>query len=129
MKNHLQNLFLVLIGAGILAMPATAQTFITLHSFTAGTGSFPNVINSDGANPFGQLLLSGDTLCGTSITGGSSESGAVFKIKTSGSGFAILYEFTGGNDGANPEGGLIVSGNILYGQQIMAVWAPAQCLP
>ena len=94
---------------------ATAQTFTTLHSFTDGTGSFPYVTNSDGANPFGKLLLSGDTLYGTAITGGSSGNGTVFKINTNGSGFDNLYSFTGGNDGANPEAGLVLSGNTLYG--------------
>jgi uncharacterized repeat protein (TIGR03803 family) len=29
--------------------------------------------------------------------------------------FAVLHNFTGGNDGANPYAGLVLSGNILYG--------------
>jgi len=65
----------------ILAGRAMAQTFTTLHNFTAGSGSFPNVTNSDGASPFGQLLLSGDTLYGAALSGGSSGNGTVFKIK------------------------------------------------
>src|ERR1019366_5829087 len=90
-------------------------TLTTLHSFTAGTGSFPNVTNSDGANPFAGLILSGNTLYGTAIIGGSSGNGTVFKINTDSSGFTKLYSFTGGNDGARPEAGLVLSGDTLYG--------------
>jgi uncharacterized repeat protein (TIGR03803 family) len=39
----------------------------------------------------------------------------VFKINTDGTGFTILYRFTGGSDGTAPTAGLILSGNTLYG--------------
>ena len=115
MKNPILLPALIVSLNLLLAGRATAQTFTTLHNFTASTGSFPNVTNSDGASPFGQLLLSGDTLYGAALSGGSSGNGTVFKINTDGSGFTNLYSFTGGNDGANPEGNLILSGNTLYG--------------
>jgi uncharacterized repeat protein (TIGR03803 family) len=106
----------------ILAGRAMAQTFTTLHNFTAGSGSFPNVTNSDGASPLGQLLLSGDTLYGAALSGGSSGNGTVFKINTDSNGFTNLYNFTGGNDGANPEAGLVLSGNTLYGTADQGGW-------
>jgi uncharacterized repeat protein (TIGR03803 family) len=39
----------------------------------------------------------------------------VFKVNTDGTGFTTLYIFSGGNDGAVPAGGLVLSGNTLYG--------------
>src|SRR5436309_714135 len=54
----------------------TAQTFTTLHSFTA----FSNLAltNGDGGYPFAGLILSGNTLYGTAAAGGSSGNGTVF---------------------------------------------------
>jgi uncharacterized repeat protein (TIGR03803 family) len=102
----------------------TAQTFTTLHSFTATPASSP-YINSDGAYPNAGLILSGNTLYGTANYGGSSGRGTVFKVNTNGTGFTILHSFTApspnssgyptNSDGANPLAGLILSGNTLYG--------------
>src|SRR5439155_7669597 len=39
--------------------------------------------NSDGANPFGGLILSGNTLYGTATYGGSSGRGTVFSLSLS----------------------------------------------
>jgi len=94
-------------------MPAgqlAAQTLTTLHAFSA-LGS----TNADGANPLAGLILSGNTLYGTAQNGGISGSGTVFSVKTDGTGFTNLHSFSGGGDGANPQAGLILSGNALYG--------------
>jgi uncharacterized repeat protein (TIGR03803 family) len=80
--------------------------FATLYSFTGAT---------DGETPLAGLVLSGNTLYGTSSGTAGIGSGAVFKINTDGTGFATLYTFTGGNDGAYPEGDLVLSGTTLYG--------------
>jgi len=61
------------------------------------------------------LILSGNTLYGTTASGGSSGNGTVFAVNTDGSVFTNLYSFTGGNDGGAPRAGLILSGNTLYG--------------
>jgi uncharacterized repeat protein (TIGR03803 family) len=61
------------------------------------------------------LVLSGSTLYGTTESGGGSGQGTVFKLNTDGTGYATLYSFTGGDDGANPQAGLILSDNTLYG--------------
>jgi uncharacterized repeat protein (TIGR03803 family) len=71
------------------------------------------------------LILSGNTLYGTTYAGGSLRSGTVFTVNTDGTGFTTLYTFTalpdtGGppytnSDGAYPWAGLILSGNTLYG--------------
>src|SRR5438093_1419551 len=104
-----RNLFLLpalIASVGlILAGRVTAQTFTTLHSFTGG----------DGAGPEVRLILSGNTLFGTAIQGGSSGFGTVFKINTNGTGFTTLHTFTAGDDGSSPIAGLTLSGNTLYG--------------
>src|SRR5450756_1375931 len=93
MKTFTKNLFLLpalIAGLGlILAGQVTAQTFTTLHSFTALSG----LTNSDGAYPFAGLTLSGDTLYGTA-SGGSSSNGSVFAVNTAGTGFTNLHGFT-----------------------------------
>jgi uncharacterized repeat protein (TIGR03803 family) len=80
--------------------------FTTLHSFTGG---------SDGANPYAALVLSGNSLYGTAYGGGRSDHGTVFKVNTDGNGFTTIYAFTGGSDGAYPQGRLVLSANTLYG--------------
>jgi len=110
----------------MLATTAPAQTFTTLHNFTASRKNFSGFYtNSDGSNPIAGLLLSGNVLYGTAATGGRSGSGTVFAVNTDGTGFTNLHPFTatsGGEgfwgpngDGADPQGALIMSGNILYG--------------
>jgi uncharacterized repeat protein (TIGR03803 family) len=110
MKMSVKNLFRVrslIAGLGlILADRVPAQTFSTLYSFTNG---------SDGSAPEAGLILSGNTLYGTAYNGGSADAGTVFKVNTDGTGFATLYSFTNGSDGANPQAGLILSGTTLYG--------------
>ena len=113
----------------VFAVNTNGSGFTTLHSFAAISGSGGDYgTNSDGAKPYAGLLLSGNTLYGTTQYGGSSGNGTVFAIKTDGTGFTNLYNFTetagstGGygtnRDGANPVGGLILSGNTLYGTAV-----------
>jgi uncharacterized repeat protein (TIGR03803 family) len=103
----------------VFAVHTDGTGFTNLYSFTATSGSL--YTNSDGANPFAGLILSGNTLYGTAYRGGSSGNGTVFAVHTDGTGFTILHSFTavsgsGANsDGANPYAGLILSGNTLYG--------------
>jgi uncharacterized repeat protein (TIGR03803 family) len=94
----------------VFAINTNGTGFTTLYSFTGG---------SDGAEPYtGTLILSGSTLYGTTLRGGSeggtNGNGTVFAVNTDGTGFTVLYTFTGGSDGAVPVG-LILSGNTLYG--------------
>jgi uncharacterized repeat protein (TIGR03803 family) len=99
------SLLLILVGR------ATAQTLTVLHIFTPLTSN----TNSDGAVPYASLILSGNTLYGTTYAGGSSGKGTVFAVNTDSTGFTNLYNFTGGSDGANPYAGLVLSGSTLYG--------------
>ena len=98
-----------------LAPSGGGYTESILYSFAGG---------SDGANPVTGLTM-GNTgnLYGTTAYGGSSGSinsyGSVFELASNGSGGyteSVLYRFTGGSDGANPFGGLIMDGaGNLYG--------------
>ena len=65
--------------------------------------------------PTGGLVLSGNTLYGTAYFGGTNQSGTVFALNTDGTGFTKLHLFTGGEDGGQPQGGLILLGDNLFG--------------
>jgi len=96
----------------VFSITTTGADFTLLHSFTTLT----NDINSDGCGPMAGLLLSSNVLYGTTDVGGLYGSGTVFAVHTDGTGFTNLYNFTGlPPDGANPQSGLILSGNTLYG--------------
>jgi uncharacterized repeat protein (TIGR03803 family) len=86
-----------------------------LHYFPSLSG--PNYTNSDGAYPYSSVVLAGTNLYGTTLYGGAYGYGGVFAVNTNGYGswFTNLYSFTGASDGANPYGGLTLSGNTLYG--------------
>lgn len=87
MKTRIiKNLFLLpvlIAGLGLITLAGRvkAQTFTTLHSFTALSSSVP-YSNSDGAIPNGGFILSGNTLYGAMIRGGSAGYGTVFKVNT-----------------------------------------------
>src|SRR5439155_4417941 len=115
-------------GFGTLFRVNTDGTkFTVLHSFSAGSGSWPSYTNSDVAYPAAVMVLSGHTLLGTTGQGGSSGNGTIFQVNTEGTGFRILHSFSaafsaaGGwplyinSDGAKPWGGLTLSGNSIYG--------------
>jgi uncharacterized repeat protein (TIGR03803 family) len=96
-------------------------SFANLYSFSA---TYSNSIsgwntNSDGANPYGGLALSCNTLYGTTSEGGNSGRGTVFSINTDGTGFKVLHTFTAftptNSDGGSPHGDLFLSDNTLYG--------------
>ncbi len=101
----------------VFAVNTNGTGFTVLHTFRPLPA--PNSgTNSDGANPFAGMVLSGSMLYGTAIFGGTNGYGTVFRINTNGTGFTNLYCFTGGADGALPYAGLIVSSNTLYGTTV-----------
>src|SRR5258706_317812 len=111
------------VGNGkVFAVKTDGTGFTNLHTFTKLLLYPPYLTNTDGANPYEGLIISGDTLYGTAAGGGSSGNGTVFAVSTDGTGFTNLHAFTtldqtyGTNsDGATPTAGLVLSGNTLYG--------------
>jgi uncharacterized repeat protein (TIGR03803 family) len=100
----------------VFALNIDGTDFKVLHNFSGV---------SEGSEPEASLILLGDTLYGTTPSGGVSGNGTVFAVNTDGTGFTNLYTFSAnigdvsGNpinvDGASPFASLIVSGTTLYG--------------
>ena len=105
----------------IFSLDVSGAGFTNLYNFTAtSTNELGMYTNSDGANPGGTPVLSGNTLYGTAPQGGSSGGGTVFAVNTDGTGFRVLHTFPGltnhtNSDGTTPGAGLILSGDTLYG--------------
>jgi uncharacterized repeat protein (TIGR03803 family) len=89
-----------------LGAVSEAQTYSQLHSFP-GT-------SSDGYAPAADLVLGGNTLYGTTPSGGRGGNGTVFSINTDGSAYTVIKNFTN-TDGANPQSGLVLDNGVLYG--------------
>jgi len=102
---------------GIVFSLNTIGLFTNLHSFAAFDRGLP-LANSAGARPQAELILSGKSEYGTTYQGGNSGCGIIFKLNDDGSGFTNLYSFTGGKDGAGPQGKLILSDRTLYGTTV-----------
>ena len=79
------------------------------------------------AFPGGVISDALGNLYGTARIGGAGHYGVAYKLDPSGN-FSVLYSFTGGADGANPDGGLIrnTNGN-LYGTTYSGGAACASC--
>ncbi|HZT14017.1 MAG TPA: choice-of-anchor tandem repeat GloVer-containing protein [Candidatus Baltobacteraceae bacterium] len=79
---------------------------IDSHGHETVLHRFPNSAN-DGGHPGDTLLFGPDgNLYGTTDSGGTVDRGTVFKIDKAGH-ETVLYNFTGGSDGAGPFAGLI----------------------
>lgn len=110
-------------GLGTIFSVKTDWTaFTVLHDFSR-TNDAP-ATNTDGSYPLGGMVLSGNTLYGTTSQGGIWGVGTVFRINTDGTGFTNLHSFTlpsnvwpryTNDDGAYPVGDLVLSGETLYG--------------
>jgi uncharacterized repeat protein (TIGR03803 family) len=85
-------------GAGTVYRVAADGTFTLLYSFSG---------SSDGGYPVGGLALDKQgNLYGTTQLGGTSGRGIVFELGPEGK-ETLLYNFTGGSDGAFPQGDLL----------------------
>jgi uncharacterized repeat protein (TIGR03803 family) len=74
--------------------------------------------NADGANPYsGVILDKAGNIFGTTLDGGTNNSGSVFELTHSGSGWSetTLHDFYGNSNGIFPQAGLILekSGNLI----------------
>ena len=99
----------------MFAVNTDGTGFKTLHTFEAASyNRSGRTTNSDGAGPQSTLVLSGNTLYGTTWYGGSSGAGTVFAVNTDGTGFTNRHNFRDA-DGGFPSGSMIFVGNTLYG--------------
>jgi len=103
----------ILAGLALLpALPARAQTFTVLHSFTGGI---------DGANPYNGVTTDqfGHLFAPTAQGGmGHPDVGSAFELTSRGSGltFTPIYEFYTDFSGFQPESAVVVGrGGLLYG--------------
>jgi uncharacterized repeat protein (TIGR03803 family) len=108
-------LMIVILITLVLAPGGWAQSkYKTLYKFTGGAdGSYP---------PAGLIFDAAGNLYGTTAFGGAHNAGTVFELTPNADGGwteSVLYSFTGGKDGWNPEASLIFdSGGSLYGTTI-----------
>lgn len=80
-------------------------TFSTVHNFNGA---------SDGGFLYGGLAIDrSGNLYGSTVSFGASGYGTVFMLASGGT-LTTLYNFTGGTDGAGPEGDMLRAGNNLY---------------
>ena len=100
---------LLLLAAGILvtwlAVPDARGgiIFTNLVSFTGTNGPFL------GANPYAGLTPGTDgNFYGVAANGGTNGNGVIFEISADGTFFTNIYSFSGGTNGANPVGALIL---------------------
>jgi uncharacterized repeat protein (TIGR03803 family) len=101
---------MLLLAIGLLTLPAQAQTFTVLHTFTG----------PDGLTPYAGVTLDGaGNLYGTTFAGGTNGLGTVYELRRHGSSYILneLHAFAGGaSDGAVPFGGVIFGPEgLLYG--------------
>ena len=90
---------------GVVFKVDTTGKETVLHRFTGG---------ADGANPEAGLIAdSAGNLYGTTVVGGTSNFGVLFKLDKTGE--TVLYSFTGGTDGKWPNGLIRDSAGNLYG--------------
>jgi uncharacterized repeat protein (TIGR03803 family) len=94
----------------IFRLSPDGTAYAVLYNFTGQGG--------DGGGPYAGLVQGTDgALYGTTYSGGTSNFGTVFKLGTDGSGYKVLYRFTGsGGDGRSPSARLLQgSDGALYG--------------
>ncbi|HMP83827.1 MAG TPA: hypothetical protein PKA41_14100, partial [Verrucomicrobiota bacterium] len=107
-------------GSGSVFAVQTNGVVTLLRSFTSVHPD--TATNTGGASPSSRLVLTGNTLFGTTTAGGANGNGTIFSLTTNGAAFSTLHNFTRldaqtstNTDGATPWGGLILSGDTLYG--------------
>jgi uncharacterized repeat protein (TIGR03803 family) len=85
------------VGTAFELLAAQSWQKVILHQFLG-------LESSDGANPNGMVFDAKGNLYGTTVGGGTDNPGTIFRLTPTSHGWkeAILYNFTGGNDGAYP---------------------------
>jgi len=105
---------------GVAYKVTTSGTYTVLHQFCTAANC------PDGAAPVGPLVEYSDgNFYGMTAQGGAHNAGTVFKMTSAGT-LSTLYSFTGGADGGQPAGALIVgSDGNFYGATKLGGSTPA----
>jgi uncharacterized repeat protein (TIGR03803 family) len=106
-------------NAGVVYMQDTKHQETVLYSFTGGAdGGYPHA---------GVIRDSAGNLYGTTYKGGTAGYGVVYELSAIGQ-EVVLYSFTGGADGGNPEAGVMSdSAGNLYGTTVFGGTINATC--
>jgi uncharacterized repeat protein (TIGR03803 family) len=109
-------------GSGtVFSLKTDGSGFKVLHEFlpfsdvlviSGGYGVYTNI---GGGRPYSGVIVSSNTIYGTTADGGAWGFGTVFSLGMDGSDFRDLHDFTGGSDGGFPQGSLVLAGNALFG--------------
>lgn len=94
-------------GCGTVFKLAPDGTFTVLYTFTGGAdGAGPRgaLVMDTAGNLYGAAQVGGNTNCNNADNFGC---GTLFKIAANGT-FSVLYTFNGDNDGAEPNGNLVM---------------------
>ncbi len=109
------NLFGTTYGGGanfvgtIFTLRTDGAGFVVLHDFNA-------FVQSDGWGPLASLVLDNTGfLYGTTLYGGDSNVGTIFKVACDGTQFSLLHSFTGLDPDGNHEPLVLDEGGNLYG--------------
>ena len=97
----------------VFAVDTTGAGFATLHTFAGG---------SDGQDPQAMLIEAADGfLYGTTLFGGSANSGTAYKLLKDGSVYSVFHEFAGNAlEGGRPSQLIQVPNGLLYGTTSLA---------
>jgi len=122
-----------LYGTTLFGGPANAGVVYKLDATGHETVRYPFMGGPDGGNPDAGLTCdAAGNLYGTTVYGGTANAGVVFKLDTAGH-QTVLWSFTGGSDGGQPNAGVILdSAGNLYGTTLYGgntVQCPAQYTP
>jgi uncharacterized repeat protein (TIGR03803 family) len=104
-------------GGNVFKISTDGTGFTVVHDFLGYK-------SGDGLGPSCSLVLSDNTLYGTTLNGGLTFPvvfGTAFSVNTDGSGLTILHAFDH-TDGA-PRGGVVLSGNTLYGTTYKSIFS------
>jgi uncharacterized repeat protein (TIGR03803 family) len=97
-----------MVSSGIFSFNTTNNTATPLYTFEGRPDAARGAV--------GSLVQSGPELFGMTPGGGANGDGAIFSYSLATSTESVVYSFAGGpNDGNEPLGSLIASGNELYG--------------
>ncbi|HTZ70252.1 MAG TPA: choice-of-anchor tandem repeat GloVer-containing protein [Acetobacteraceae bacterium] len=115
-ERGLINVRGTLYGASYSGGANGAGTVFTLNPLTGvETVLYAFQGGNDGQNPYAKLTLVGDTLYGTTYSGGSNYAGTIFSVNVLTGAHTVLYSFPGGYDVASPVGKLIKIQKSFYG--------------